>query len=329
MSRITFGIIPAILIILLSVFFYLSPQFIGQKAANGKEAVKDMINKRIANLGNFIARATFVTDAIIENDEAKLSEIIIAIKQDEPEILAVNFTNSDKKVIASSDASLLGTNYAPVNPENSSRIIEKSGIYEGAFSINLGAKSIGNLFIQMKPRIPEIKVATSSNPVILIVGIVIAIIVLIVMTAMASGLESHLVEEINLRQEEVFQPKIDGLKKEQTEAQKILDEMNKKIAEGENKIRKLESEYTAKKKEYESSPIMQSVEKLRETEAELVKRLEVLKNEESRLSNEVNLLAQKREEIMTALDAEKKEEARLREKLDLIKKKILHLESPA
>ncbi len=329
MSRITFGLIPAILIIILSVFFYLSPQFIGQKPTNGKEAVSELVNKRIANIGNFIARATFVTDAILENDEAKLSEIIIAIKQDEPEILAVNFTNADKKIIASSDASLLGTNYAPLNPGGSNKIVEKSGVYEGGFSINLGAKSIGTLYIQLKPRIPEIKVATSSSPIILVAGIALAIIVFIIMAVMASGLESRMVEEINLRQEEVFQPKIDELKKEQTEAQKILDEINKKIAEGENKIKKLESEYAAKKKEYESSPITQSVEKLRETEAELVKRLEVLKNEENRLNNEVNLLTHKREEIMNALEAEKKEEARLREKLDLIKKKILHLESPA
>jgi len=329
MSRITFGLIPAILIIILSVFFYLSPQFIGQKPANGKQAVSELVNKRITNLGDFIARATFVTDAIIDNDEAKLSEIIIAVKQNEPEILMVNFTNTDKKVIASSDASLLGTVYAPINPIGSNRIIEKSGIYEGGFSINIGTKSIGSLYIQLKPRIPEIKVATSSNPMVLVVGIALAIITLIIMTSMASGLESHLVEDINLRQEEVFLPKIDELKKEQTGAQKALDELNKKIAEGENRVKRLESEYATKKKEYESSPVMQSVEKLRQTEGELVKRLEILKNEENRLNNEVHLLSQKREEIMNALDAEKKEEARLREKLDLIKKKILHLESPA
>ncbi len=329
MSRVTFGLIPAILIIILSVFFYLSPQFMGQKPANGKQAVSEMINKRILNLGNFIARVSFVTDAILDNDEAKLSEIVTTLKQTEPEILAINITNEEKKVIASSDASLLGTDYAPVNPAELNKVTEKGGVYESGFPINLGTKTIGKFYIKLKPKIPEIKVATSSNPIVLIVGIALAIITFVIMTAMASGLESRLIEDINLRQEEVFLPKIEELKKAQSEAENSLTELNKKIAESENKIKKLESEYAAKKKEYESSPVMQSVEKLRQTEAELVKRLEVLKNEENRLNNEVNLLSQKREEIMNALDAEKKEEAKLREKLDLIKKKILHLESPA
>ncbi len=328
MSRATLGLIPAILIIILSVFFYLSPKFIGQKPTNGHEAVSELITKRLSSLGNFVARVTFVTDAILDNDEAKLSEIVSAIKQNEPEVMAVVFTDAEKKVIASSDASLLGINYVPLNP-GSNKITEKSGVYEGGFSILLGTKAIGALYIRMKPKLPEIKVAVSSNPIVLIVGIVVAIITFIIMLTMASGIESHLVEEINMRQEEVFQPKIDSLKTEQAQAQKLLDEINKKIADGEKNLKKLESDYAAKKKEFESSPVMQSVEKLRETETELVKRLEVLKTEEGRLKNEVNLLTQKREEIMNALEAEKKEEAKLREKLDLIKKKILHLETPA
>ncbi|MCX7994441.1 MAG: hypothetical protein N3A65_01540 [candidate division WOR-3 bacterium] len=329
MSRITFGIIPAILIIALSVFFYLSPKFLAQKPADGKEAVEELIHKRILNVGNFISRSPFVQDAIIEKDDAKLSEIVIALKQDDPEILSVNFTDENNKIIASSNAEILGTNYAPLNPAGSSKIIEKAGIYEGGFSINLGAKTIGTLYLQIKPRIPQIKVASNSNPVILIAGFALAILTFITMFLMASGFESRLVEEINLRQEEVFMPKIEELKKQQADAQKMLDEINKKIAEGQNKIKSLEAEYQEKKKEFESSPVVQSVERLRETEAELLKRLEVLKTEESRLNNEINLLTQKREEIMNALEAEKKEEAKLREKLDLIKKKILHLETPA
>lgn len=329
MSRVTFGLVPAILIIILSVFFYFSPQFMEQKPANGKQAVSEMINKRIINLGNFISRVSFVTDAILDNDEAKLSEVVMALKQVESEILAVNITNEENKLIASSDASLLGNNYAPFNSGELNKIIEKGGIYESGFPINLGAKTIGILYIKLKPKIPEIKVATASNPVVLVIGIALAIITFVIISSMASGLESHLIEGINLRQEEVFLPKIEELKKAQTEAENALVDLNKKIAEGENKIKKLESEYAAKKKEYESSPVMQSVEKLRQTEAELVKRLEILKNEENKLNNEVNLLSQKRDEIMNSLDAEKKEEARLREKLDLIKKKILHLETPA
>jgi hypothetical protein len=328
MSRVTAGIVSAILILVLTVFFYLSPKFIGQKPVNGKQAIEEVIQKRIMDLGNFIARATFIQDAIIENDEAKLNEIIIAMKEDDPEIISVFFTNDKNKVIASSDASLLGTEYRSLNPAGSNKIIERAGVYEGGFSINLSTKVIGNFYIQLKPRIPEFKVTSSSNPIILIAGIVIAILSFIIMFFMTGSIESRLVEEINIRQEEVFMPKIEELKSKQSAAQKVLDEINQKIAEGENRIKELEAIYQEKKREFESSPVVQSVEKLRETEQELLKRLEVLKTEENRLNNEIQLLAQKREEIMSALEAEKKEEARLREKLDLIKRKILHLESP-
>jgi outer membrane murein-binding lipoprotein Lpp len=329
MSRITFGIIPAIVIIILSVFFYLIPQFFGPKAPNDKSVIVELVNKRIMNIGNFIARSTFVQDAIIEKDEAKLSEIIVALKQDEPEFFSVIFTDNKNKVIASSNVNQIGKDYAPLNPGSSSKIIEKSGIYEGGFSINLGTTTIGILYIQVKPRIPEIKAAPSLNPIILVAGIVMAIITFVIMVSITSGLESRLVDDINRRQEEVFQPKIEELKKQQAEAQKALEETLKKIAQGENKLKALEDEYQVRKKEFESSPVVQSVEKLRETESELLRKLEVLKTEENRLNNEINLLTLKREEIMNALEAEKKEEARLREKLDLIKKKILHLESPA
>lgn len=255
MSRITFGIIPAVLIILLSVFFYLSPQFLRQKPEDGREAVIQLIHKRINGIGNIIASSTFIQDALIEKDDAKLSEIVLTIKQEDPEILSVIFTDDKNKVIASSNGELIGTDYAPVNPGGSNKIVEKEGIYEGGFSINLGAAPIGTFYIQMKPKIPEIKVATSPNPIVLGIGIAIAIITFVIMVSMASGLESRLVEEINLRQEEVFLPKIEELKKQQTEAQKVLDDINKKIAEGEKRVRTLEAEYQTKKKEFESSPV--------------------------------------------------------------------------
>ncbi|MGQ9664850.1 MAG: hypothetical protein ACUVUH_05900 [bacterium] len=328
MSRVTFGLIPAILLIILSVFFYLSPQFIGQKPTNGKQAVSEMINKRIINLGNFVSQLSFVTDFILDNDVARLSEVVTTLKQTEPEILSVSITDEEKKVIASSEASLLGTNYVPLNSAALNKVTDRGGVFESGFPINLANKTVGIVYIKLQPKIPEIKIASSSNPIVLIAGIALAIITFVIMTAMTSVLESRLIEDINIRQEEVFLPRIEELKKQQTETEQTLNDLNKKIAEGENKIKKLESEYATKKKEYESSPVMQSVEKLRQTEAELVKRLEILKNEENKLNNEINLLSQKREEIMNALDAEKKEEARLHEKLDLIKKKILHLESP-
>uniref|UniRef100_A0A7C4THY6 Single cache domain-containing protein n=1 Tax=candidate division WOR-3 bacterium TaxID=2052148 RepID=A0A7C4THY6_UNCW3 len=325
MSKISFGLIPAILIIFLSVFFYLSPKILGQKSAIDKQSINDLINKRFLSLGNSISHATFVVDAVVENDDLKLSEIITTLRQDEPEITLIHFLNAENKIIASSDPNAIGNNSNIVLGKE--KIREKSGIYEGTFGITIGSKIIGALYFQARPRVPEIKVSSESNPIILILGIVVAIVTIVIMLLMSRGLEAKLVEEINRRQEEVFLPKIDALKNEQITAQKTLDELNKKITEAQTNLKTIEEQYAAKKREFESSPVVQSVEKLKETEVELLKKLEVLKEEENRLNKEITLLTQKREEIMTALEAEKKEEATLREKLDLIKKKILHLEA--
>ncbi|MEO0106750.1 MAG: hypothetical protein ABIL70_07825 [candidate division WOR-3 bacterium] len=328
MSKITFGLIPAILIILLSIFFYLSPKFFGQKPTDQREAVSELVTKRFLSLGNSIAHATFVVDAIIEGDESKLSEIIQTLRRDEPEILNIYFTDSKNNIIAASESNVVGSTYGSnILGSMPYAIKEKSDGYECGFSIGIESRRFGALYFQAKPKIPEIKLSAQPNPIFLVIGILVAFITLFLTLIMSKGLESKLVEEINLRQEEVFLPKIEALKNEQVTAQATLDELNKKISQAQESLKNIEAEYAARKKEFESSPVVQSVEKLKSTEVELLKKLEMLKEEENKLNKEIALLTQKREEIMTALEAEKKEEATLREKLDLIKKKILHLEA--
>jgi len=329
MSKVSFAIIPCILIVLLSVFFYLSPKFMTSQSAGGDTALKEVLIKRFVNIGNLIAHATFVEDAIIMEEVGNLNEIIARFKRDEPELQYIHFTDSKNKVIASDDQKSIDKTYnSSLLKSGSSVVKENNGLYEGGFSINVGKTMVGALYFGAKPNIPPVKVEAGSNPIILVVGVVLAIIVFIVMFSMQKNLEAKIVENINKRQEEVFSPKIESLKKEQDKVQKDFEELQSKADEARRKLEQVEGDYEAKKQEIEENPVMQSIERLKETESETLGRLEKLKEEEQRLNKEVTLLSQKREEVRSALEAEKKEEQTLHDKLDLIKKKILHLETP-
>ena len=329
MSRISCALISLVLIILLSVFFFLSPRFFTQKAVNQKEILNKLLSKRFKSLGHALAHASFVEDAIIMGEEANLSEIITRLKKDEPDIKYIHFTNKNGMVIASTMANIVGKKYSSnLGKSGQDEVQEKNGTYEGAFKITVGKTQIGTLYLGATPEVPHIKVATSSNPMILVVGIIVGLIAFFITFSSGKNLEAKLIEDINKRQEEVFSPKIESLKSEQENAQKRLDEINSRIERAKEELKKLNEDYEARKQEFENSPVMQSIEKLKVTEAELLKRLETLKQEEQSLKNEVALLNQKREEVRSTLEAEKKEEKNLHEKLDLIKKKILHLETP-
>lgn len=329
MSKVTFAIIPLILIVLLSVFFFLSPNFLAKRTADSGAALTEIMVKRFMTVGNLISHATFVEDAIIMEETSKLNEIITQLRRDEPEIQFIHFTDSKNKVIASTDSALIGKTYSSsLLKSGKNTVKEEGGVFNGAFNITIGKSLIGALYFGAKPLMPVVKVTTSSNPIILVVGIIVGIITFFIMFAMQRNLEAKIVEDINKRQEEVFSPKIESLRKEQEKAQQEFDELNNQIAEARRTLEQLNEDYEARKREIEANPVMQSIEKLKESEAELLKRLEKLKEEEQQLNKEISLITQKREEVRSALEAEKKEERTLHEKLDLIKKKILHLETP-
>ncbi len=329
MSKISFAIIPCVLIVLLSVFFFFSPKFLASETTGGDTAVKEVLTRRFIDVGNLIAHATFVEDAIIMEEAGNLNEIITRFRRDEPELIYIHFTDAKNKVIASSDPKSINKIYSSTLLKSGSSVVKKNnGLFEGGFSIKVGKTQVGALYFGAKPDVPAIKVVADSNPIVLAVGIVLAIAVFIIMFSMQRNLEAKIVENINKRQEEVFSPKIESLKKEQQSAQQEFDELQSKTNEVKKSLQQLQDDYNVKKREIEENPVMQSIEKLKETEAEILSRLGKQKEEEQRLNKEVSLLSQKREEVRSALEAEKKEERTLHEKLDLIKKKILHLETP-
>ena len=322
MSRIGASIISLVLVILLSGFFYISPKYLSQKTTVGAEAFRDLLVKRFTTMGNVVAHAAFVEDAVIMGDNAKLEEIITNLRSDEPEITFIHFTNSKNKVIASSDANFVGETYnSNILTPGSSMVRENNGAYEGRFSINIGNKAVGALYFVARPKIPSINTSASPNPIVPAAGIGVALLILFITFFANRGLEKKLLDDMSKRQEELFLPKIDALKKQQAEAQKAVTDM-------EGKLKSLNDEFEAKRREMVANPVFQSVETLKITEAELLSRYETLKEKEAKLDKEVELLVQKREEILGALEAEKKEESILHEKLALIKKKILRLETP-
>ncbi len=329
MSKIGFAIIPCILIVLLSVFFFLSPKFLASETSGGDTAIKEVLIRGFIDVGNLIAHATFVEDAIIMEEVGNLDEIITRFRRDQSELTYIHFTDAKNKVIASSDPKSIAKTYSSTLLKSGSSVVkENNGLFEGGFSIKVGKTQVGALYFGAKPNVPAMKVAAGSNPIVLIVGIVLAIVVFAVMLLMQRNLEAKIVENINKRQEEVFSPKIESLKKDQQRVQQEFDELQSKADEAKKSLQKINDDHEAKKREIEENPIMQSVEKLKKTETEVLDRLGKQKEEEQRLIKENALLTQKREEVRNALEAEKKEEHTLHEKLDLIKRKILHLETP-
>lgn len=327
MSKYSIAFITFILIVLLSVFFYFSPNFLPQLGGGGT-AVKNIMIKRFENIGNLIAHATFVEDALIMEETANLNEIIVRFLQDEEEVTFIHFTDADNKVLASSNNDMIGASFTPdFLAAGETGVREQNGVYEGAFPVTVGTTVIGKLFFSAKPVIQGAGAAAPS-PFVIGAGVIIGIIAFVIIIASFRGLESRMVEDINMRQEEIYSPKIESMRMEQERAQKEVANLNKQVSTARQNLQKLNEEYSARKKEIESSPVMKSIEKLKESEADILKKLEKLKEEEQRLNKEISLIAQKREEVRSALEAEKKEERTLHEKLDLIKRKILHLETP-
>lgn len=329
MSKVSSAIIAALFIVLLTAFFYFSPRYFPQETTGGSETIKETMARRFVNVGNFIAHSSFVIDAVIENQTGRLAEIIAQFRRDEPDLQYVHITDAQGKIIASSVEEMVGTQYeSNVLATGPSVVREKSGVFEGGFEIRLKQTKLGVLYFAARPDVPVATVSIAPNPIIAVVGIAVAIIVFIILFSMQRHLEASIVAHINKRQEEVFSPKIESLKKEQEQIQQDVEDYNRQVEEARKRLQSLTEEYEARRKELESTPVMQSIDKLKETEAGLLKHLEKMKDEEQRLSKEITLLSQKREEVRSALEAEKKEEKTLHEKLDLIKKKILHLETP-
>ncbi|MBE0432395.1 hypothetical protein IBX73_02885 [candidate division WOR-3 bacterium] len=334
MSKGGASLVVFFLVLILTAFFFFGPELFPQLSMRDSQVIRDLHVKRFMSFGNAIANAPFVEDAVISavniDENANLVEIITRLKRDEPELTFVYVTDANNTVLASSNPDLIGTTYkANVSAEDGfSKVMERAGIFEGAYAIKVRNTNVGFLYIGAKPRAVSAAFSTSGNPATIAAGVFVAFLAFLVTFISKRRTKARLIDDLNKRQEEIFSPKIETLKSAQNDAQKKLNEVNEALRKAEVELQQFSEEYEARKREAESNPLVQSIEKLRASESTLIKRIEELKEEESQLNKEISLLAQKREEVLAALEAEKKEERTLHEKLDLIKKKILHLETP-
>ncbi len=329
MSKGAASIVILLLVLALTGFFFFSPNLFSRDDVLDSNIVKELLVRRFTSLGNSIAHAAFVEDALIMGEEAKLTEIVTRLKNDEPEITYVHITDGDNKVLVSTDPAMVTKTYTSnLLSGGSSAVAERNGSYEGGFSIEIGKTKVGFLYFGANPAVTSGTFSVSGNPITVVVGVVVAFVAFLLTLLSKRNIKARLIDEMNKRQSEIFSPKIEALKNAQNEAQNKLREMNEKLESTEQELEKFTEDYEAKKKEAENNPIVQSIEKLKASESDLIKSIEGLKEEEGLLNTEISLLSQKREEVLNALESEKKEERTLHEKLDLIKKKILHLETP-
>lgn len=333
MSRGGASLVVFLLVLILTGFFIFGPGIFPQLGTQDSQVLRDLHIKRFISLGNAVANAPFVEDAVIDavnmGENANLVEIVTRMKRDEPELTFVHITDTENRILASSNPDLVGTTYgtAVSADDGLSKVVERAGIYDGAYAIQVRNTNVGFLYVGAKPRAAA-AFSMSANPIMIIVGVFVAFLAFLMAHLSKRRAKARLIDELNKRQEEIFSPKIEALKSAQNDAQKKLNEVNETLRKAEAELQQFTEEYEAKKREAESDPLVQSIEKLRASESTLIRRIEELKEEESQLNTEISLLAQKREEVLAALENEKKEERTLHEKLDLIKKKILHLETP-
>ena len=329
MSRGAASIIILLSILLLTAFFFFSPRILTSRDSHNPEVAQELMVKRFTSLGNSVAHAAFVEDAVIMDEAANLTEIIARLQKDEPELTYIHFTDDKNKVLVSNDSTMVGKVISSNILANGSSVVrEQNGLYECGFSIDIAKKRVGALYFGVRPNLSVSAFSSTTSPIVVLVGVLVAVVAFAATLLSKRSMKAKVIADMNRRQEEIFSPKIEALKLAQTEAQSRLNEVNAEIKNAESEMERLSVEYEERKKEAQSDPLVQSVEKLKTAEVRLIKHIEELKEEEAQLNTEISLLSQKREEVLNALDAEKKEERTLHEKLDLIKKKILHLETP-
>ncbi len=330
MSRGSAPLFIFLLVLLLTAFFTLGPMFLLSEKSPESASTEELQVKRLMSLGNSVAHAAFVEDAVIMDDEANLAEVITRVTRDETDLTFLHVTDVNNKIIASSNVDLVGTPYDARQPaeDSPSRVERRSGILEGAFAIRVRDTNVGFLYLGADPKPPAGVFSTSVNPLMIAAGFIVALLAGALAVVSKRNTKAKLMYEMNAHQEEIFSPKIEALKNSQQEARNKLDEVKASLEKAQSEYRQFNEEYEAKRREAANDPLVQSIENLKVAENTLAKHIEELKEEENQLNTEINLLSQKREEVLAALEADKKEERTLHEKLDLIKKKILHLETP-
>jgi len=125
----------------------IEPVLFGVKNQADEQITIESPARKYSIIGNLIAGSSYVKNAFVLCDEAKLGEIIDQIRQDEPEITYVHFTDDQNTIIASSDPGKMGALYNSklLDPGNNA-VRQRDRFYECGFSIELEEKKFGALY---------------------------------------------------------------------------------------------------------------------------------------------------------------------------------------
>lgn len=107
----------------------------------------ESLARKYSIIGNLIVGSSYVKNAFVLCNEAKLSEIIDQLRQDEPEITYVHFSDDQNTVIASSDPGIMGAVYnSKILDPDTYAVRQRNRFYECGFSIELEEKKFGALY---------------------------------------------------------------------------------------------------------------------------------------------------------------------------------------
>jgi len=125
----------------------IEPLIPGISASADDQAVIESPARKFSNVGNLIANSSYVKNAFVLCEEAKLNEIIVQLRQDEEEITYVHFTDDQNTVIASSDPTIMGAVYnSNILDSGTNTVRQRDRFYECGFSITVEEKRFGALY---------------------------------------------------------------------------------------------------------------------------------------------------------------------------------------
>jgi serine/threonine protein kinase len=125
----------------------IKPLLPGVSTQAGVQTTIESPARKYGLIGKLIAGSSYVKNAFVLCDEAKLGEIIDQLRQDEPEITYVHFTDDQNTVIASSDPKMMGAVYnSKILDSDTNAVRQRDRFYECGFSVELEEKKFGALY---------------------------------------------------------------------------------------------------------------------------------------------------------------------------------------
>ncbi|MBN2620524.1 serine/threonine protein kinase [candidate division WOR-3 bacterium] len=101
---------------------------------------------RYTSIGNFISHSPEIEEAVIQHNVATLNGMIMAVQREIPDLKHLHITDKNHRVIASSDTTMINTNF-PAGNESPDGTVQDTETYNGEFRITVSDIQIGVLVL--------------------------------------------------------------------------------------------------------------------------------------------------------------------------------------